>query len=58
MTLKVEHWHRTVDVAVIGYGFAGAAAAIEAFDQGADVLLVEKNSTPGGIRFVPRVVYE
>jgi flavin-dependent dehydrogenase len=34
---------------VVGYGFAGAAAAIEVHDLGADIVLVEKNATPGGI---------
>ena len=37
------------DVVVVGYGFAGAAAAIEASDRGARVLLIEKMSDPGGI---------
>lgn len=39
----------TYDVVVVGYGFAGGAAAIEASDQGASVLLVEKMPDPGGI---------
>lgn len=37
-----------VDVVVVGYGGAGAAAAIEAHDNGAKVLLLEKSGTPGG----------
>ena len=37
------------DVVVIGYGFAGAVAAIHAADAGARVLLAEKEPTPGGI---------
>ena len=37
------------DVIVIGYGFAGAVAAIEASDSGASVLLLEKMQDPGGI---------
>src|SRR5690242_15150472 len=39
----------TYDVVVIGYGFAGAVAAIEASDAGASVLLIEKMQDPGGI---------
>lgn len=39
----------TVDVIVVGYGFAGANAAIAAHDAGADVLLIEKMPFPGGI---------
>ena len=34
---------------VVGYGYAGAVAAIEAHDAGADVLLIEKMPDPGGI---------
>ena len=34
---------------VVGYGYAGAVAAIEAQDAGADVLLIEKMPDPGGI---------
>lgn len=37
------------DVIVLGYGYAGAMAAISAADAGARVLLVEKSVTPGGI---------
>jgi len=44
-----EKWDETVDIVVVGFGFAGAAAAIEAHDLGLNVLLVEKNATPGGI---------
>jgi succinate dehydrogenase/fumarate reductase flavoprotein subunit len=44
-----EHWHATADVVVVGYGYAGAVAAIEAHDAGADVLLIEKMPDPGGI---------
>ena len=42
-------WHEEADVVVIGYGYAGAVAAIEAHDAGADVLLIEKMPDPGGI---------
>jgi succinate dehydrogenase/fumarate reductase flavoprotein subunit len=37
------------DVIVVGYGFAGGTAAIEACDAGARVLLIEKMPDPGGI---------
>jgi succinate dehydrogenase/fumarate reductase flavoprotein subunit len=37
------------DIIVVGYGFAGAASAIAAHDAGARVLLIEKQSDPGGI---------
>ena len=44
-----ERWDDAADVVVIGYGYAGATAAIEAHDAGADVLLIEKMPDPGGI---------
>ena len=37
-----QHWDHQVDVAVVGFGGAGAAAAIEARDSGADVLAVDR----------------
>ena len=50
-----DRWHATADVVVVGYGYAGAVAAIEAYDAGADVLVIEKMPDPGGISS-PRVV--
>ena len=41
-------WDETVDVIVVGSGFAGLAAAIEAKTAGADVVLLEKMPTCGG----------
>jgi fumarate reductase flavoprotein subunit len=38
----------TADVAVIGSGVSGLAAAIEAADNGAKVILLEKRDIPGG----------
>ena len=48
MSTSQAAWDETFDVVVVGYGFAGGAAAIEANDRGARVLLVEKNCDPGG----------
>jgi succinate dehydrogenase/fumarate reductase flavoprotein subunit len=42
MTQAQAKWDEEADVVVIGYGFAGATAAITARDAGADVLLLEK----------------
>src|SRR5205085_2501099 len=42
-------WREAADVVVVGYGYAGAVAAIEAHDAGAEVLLIEKMPDPGGI---------
>ncbi|MBN1228034.1 MAG: FAD-binding protein [Deltaproteobacteria bacterium] len=36
------------DVVIIGFGGAGAAAAITAYDNGAEVIIIEKMSYPGG----------
>jgi succinate dehydrogenase/fumarate reductase flavoprotein subunit len=42
-------WDVEADVIVVGYGYAGAVAAVEAAEAGADVLLIEKMPDPGGI---------
>ena len=44
----VDHWHDTADVLVIGYGIAGACAALEARRAGADVMVLERASGGGG----------
>ncbi len=41
-------WDREADVIIVGFGGAGAAAALAAVEAGADVLLVEKNPEGGG----------
>lgn len=45
-----KKWDRETDVLIVGYGGAGACAAIEAHDAGARVLIVEKApiTFPGG----------
>ena len=43
-----EYFAGKYDVAVIGGGFAGAAAALAAAREGASVLLVEKSNALGG----------
>ena len=43
-----EKWDETVDVIVVGSGFAGLAAAIEAKKAGANVIVVEKMPVAGG----------
>lgn len=45
---EVASWDFNIDVAVIGFGAAGACAAIEAADAGAQVMLFERNSGSGG----------
>jgi 3-oxo-5alpha-steroid 4-dehydrogenase len=44
----VKHWDFETDVAIVGFGGAGASAAIEAADAGADVTLFEVSSASGG----------
>jgi succinate dehydrogenase/fumarate reductase flavoprotein subunit len=46
---KLPTFDESFDVIVIGYGFAGAVAAINAADAGARVLLAEKEPAGGGI---------
>ena len=46
-------WHEAADVVVVGYGYAGAVAALEAHDAGANVLLIEKMPDPGAFRSRP-----
>jgi succinate dehydrogenase/fumarate reductase flavoprotein subunit len=44
----VPGWDRETDVLVVGFGAAGANAAIAAHDAGARVLIIEKMGVPGG----------
>ncbi|MBI3949499.1 MAG: FAD-binding protein [Acidobacteria bacterium] len=45
---QVPKWDYEADVVDVGYGAAGAAAAIAAHDLGAEVLILEKMPLPGG----------
>ena len=44
----VARWDHETDVAIVGFGGAGACAAIEAADAGAEVTLFEVASAGGG----------
>ncbi len=46
--MALQKWHLETDVVVVGFGGAGAAAAITAHDSGADVLVLEKMPVGGG----------
>src|ERR1700712_5478494 len=46
--VDVETWSDEVDVVVVGFGIAGACAALEAARAGASVLLLERASESGG----------
>ncbi|MBN1102334.1 MAG: flavocytochrome c [Deltaproteobacteria bacterium] len=43
-----KKWDETYDVVIIGSGFAGLAAAIEAKNAGSSALVLEKMPVPGG----------
>jgi flavocytochrome c len=43
-----KKWDKTTDVLIVGTGYTGLTAAIEAFDAGSKVLLIEKNGFIGG----------
>lgn len=46
--LSLQPWDDTYDIVVVGAGFAGLAAAIEARNAGASVIVLEKMMAPGG----------
>ena len=43
-----KKWDKKTDVVIIGTGYAGLAAAIEAHDAGAKVIIIEKSQVIGG----------
>jgi flavocytochrome c len=43
-----KKWDETYDVVIVGTGFAGLSAAVEARHSGANVLVIEKMRTHGG----------
>lgn len=45
---SISNWDYETDVAIVGYGGAGACAAIEAADAGASVMIFEQASAGGG----------
>lgn len=50
-------WDDEVDVVVVGFGGAGACAAIEAAEHGADVLVLERFNGGGATRMSGGVIY-
>ena len=50
-------WHEEADVLVVGWGAAGASAAIEARSQGADVIVIDRFSGGGASALSGGVVY-
>ena len=45
---EVARWHHEADVLVVGFGAAGASAAIEAAEAGAKVTILQRGSGSGG----------
>lgn len=45
---ETEGWDRETDVLIVGSGYAGLCAAIEAAQAGSEVVLLEKNTVFGG----------
>ncbi|MFC1954058.1 FAD-binding protein, partial [Chloroflexota bacterium] len=45
LILDKAEWYDSADVVVVGYGGGGAVAAVIAHDQGANVLILEKQAT-------------
>ena len=41
---QIVEWDESADVVVVGYGIAGACAALEAHREGADVMVIERAS--------------
>jgi len=54
---KHRFWDETFDVVVVGFGSAGASAAIEASRAGASVLVVDRFAGGGATRLSGGVVY-
>lgn len=50
-------WDDSADVVVVGYGGAGACTAIEAKDNGADVLIIDRFGGGGATTYSGGVVY-
>ena len=44
----IDHWDVGCDVLVVGFGCAGACAAVEAAEAGASVIVAERSGGPGG----------
>ena len=49
MLIQKTRWQVEADVVVIGYGAAGAVAAITAHDAGAEVVILEKQPSENHI---------
>lgn len=53
----VEQWDAEADIVIVGFGGAGACAAIEATDRGAEVLVVDRFRGGGATEISGGIVY-
>jgi len=56
-SLGAADWESSADVIVVGYGVAGACAALEAKRAGADVLIIERAGDGGGASALSSGIY-
>ncbi|NRB38296.1 MAG: FAD-binding protein [Pseudomonadales bacterium] len=54
---EAQQWDKTVDVAIAGFGGAGAAAALEAHEQGLDTLVIDRFGGGGATTISGGVYY-
>ena len=54
---KTSRWDKETDVLVVGSGYAGLSASIEAYDAGASVMIMEKMPASGGNSIISGGVY-
>ncbi len=52
-----ENWHGEADIIVVGFGGAGACAAIEARESGADVLAIDRFGAGGATAYSGGIFY-
>ena len=52
-----ELWNKSADVVVVGWGAAGAAAALQAREAGASVIVLERFAGGGASRLSGGVIY-
>jgi len=55
--VNAERWDGVTDLAVVGFGMAGASAALEAAEQGAKVLLIDRLAGGGASALSGGIVY-
>src|SRR5687768_4950269 len=54
---EVRTWDGEYDVVIVGFGLAGASAALEAAEQGLEVLLIDRFQGGGASQLSGGIVY-